>query len=125
MTETNNNRYTTHYYFTRKEFHELLQTPSSEREKKGLPVFEWEDNFKSFQYIPSNLAMKHLMEMGDDNEEEDRTILKCEYNSDVYYFGVGLKDCEKLSYKKLKEMYQYGTWSVYAWREKRQITIFV
>ena len=115
MTETNNNRYTTHYYLTRKEFHELLQTPFSERKKKGLPIFEWEHCAKSFQQIPNNLAIKHLMEMDDDDKGEDRIILKCIYNSDVYYFGVGLKDCEKFSLKKMKELYQLGTWSVYTW----------
>jgi hypothetical protein len=115
MTETNNNRYTTYYFFTRKEFDELLNTSFDERKKRGLPIFGWEHCAKSFQYISNDLAMKHLMEMKDKSNGEDRIILKCKYNSDVYYFGVGLKDSENISLKKLKQMYQYGSWSVYTW----------
>lgn len=101
---------------TRHEFHHILETKDfDERKKKGLPVFEWEHCAKSFQYIPNDLAMKHFMKLNDSSEGEDRIILKCKYNSDVYYFGVGLKDCDNISLKKLKKLYQQGTWSVYTW----------
>jgi hypothetical protein len=55
------------------------------------------------------------MKLNDSNEGEDRIILKCKYNFDVYYFGVGLIDCDNISLKKLKKLYQQGTWFVYTW----------
>ena len=101
---------------TRHELHQILQTPSfDDRKKKGLPVFDWEHYCKSFQHIPNELAIKHYMELNDGNNPEDRIILKCNFNSDVYYFGVGLKDCDNISSKKLKELYRHGSWSVYTW----------
>ncbi len=99
---------------TRQELHHILQTRyCDERKKKGLPIFEWEHCAKSFQHIPNDLAMEHLMGVYD--SYIGKRILKCEYNSDVYYFGVGLKDCENISLKRLKKLYQHGYWSVYTW----------
>ena len=100
---------------TRHDFHHILETPIEERRKNNLPVFEWEYWSKSFQCIPNDLAMKHFMELYDSKEGEDRIILKCKYNSDVYYFGVGLKDCDNINMKKLKKLYKSGTWFVYTW----------
>ena len=100
---------------TRQELHHILETRYfDERRKKGLPIFEWEHCAKSFQHISNDLAMEHLMGVYD-SYTEDEIILKCEYNSDVYYFGVGLKDCENISLKRLKKLYQHGNWSVYTW----------
>ncbi len=114
MTETNNNRYTTYYSFTRKEFDELLKTPFNERKRQGLPVFEWEHCAKSFQHISNDLAIKYFMEINDMSKAEYRIILRCEYNSDVYYFGVEPKD-RRISLNEFLLLYQYGTWSIYTW----------
>ena len=101
---------------TRQELQHILETTSFyERKKKNLPIFEWEHSCKSFQHIPNDLAINHFMKLNDNNEDEDRIILKCEYNSECYYFGVGLKDCDNISLKKLKKLHQHGTWYVYTW----------
>ena len=100
---------------TRHDFHNILEIPIEERRKNGMTVFEWECWSKSFHYIPNDLAMKHFMELNDSSNKEDKIILKCKYNSDVYYFGVGLKDCDNISLKKLRKLYQQGTWYVYTW----------
>ncbi len=102
---------------TRHKLEHILEVKSfDERRKQGLPIFDWEHYCKSFQNIPNDLAMKHLIEL-DQRTEDHTTVLKCRYNSDVYFFGVNLKDCDNISLKKLKKLFKFGTWSVYTWSD--------
>ena len=96
---------------TRHEVHKILQTPFLERSEKGLPTFEWEHCAMAFYKIPNSLAMNHLL------NSRQEIVLMCESKSGVYYFGVGLKDCEYISLTKLKKLLRYGTWYVYTWAD--------
>ena len=91
---------------TRQELHEILKIPYFDRYEQGLPILEWEKWAKRFQHISSDLAMKNLMKS---------SILMVKMDSEVYYFGLGLEDCENITLKELKELYNYGSWYVYTW----------
>ena len=100
---------------TRHEVHKILEIPFMDRYKNSLQIFEWEHCAKSFFKIPNALALNHLIHMSANMSEEDLTILSCESNSDVYYFGIGLDDCDNITLEKLKELYNHGIWYVYTW----------
>lgn len=102
---------------TRHEVHKILEIPFLDRHQNGLQTFEWEHCAKSFFKIPSDLAINHLIRMSTDilKEKEDLTILSCENDSDVYYFGIGLDDCDNITLGELKKLYNHGVWYVYTW----------
>lgn len=101
---------------TQHEVHEILKTPFYERSSKGLPILEWEHCAKKFYKIPNDLALKHLMKMGC-KTDDDPMILKCEYDGDAYYFGIGLNNCENITLKEVRELYNHATWYVYTWSD--------
>ena len=104
---------------TRQEVQEILKTPFYGRTSKGLPILEWEHCAKKFYKIPNDLAFEHLMEMPDKfrKEDDDPTILKCEIGGAAYYFGIGLDECENLTLKQIKELYNHATWYAYTWSD--------
>ena len=95
----------------RHEMHKILQCPFLERHEKGLPTFEWEHCAMAFYKIPNGLASKHLLNV------HQKIVLECKSKSEVYYFGVGLKDCENISLRKLRNLLKFGTWYVYTWAD--------
>lgn len=50
-------------------------------------------------------------------DDDDPTILKCELNGDAYFFGIGLDECENISLKDIRMLYQCATWYVYTWSD--------
>lgn len=104
---------------TRQEVHEILKTPFYQRSSKRLPILSWEHCAKKFYKIPNNLAFEHLMDMSDTacNKDDDPTILKCITANDAYYFGIGLSDCESISLKEVRELYNHAIWYVYTWSD--------
>lgn len=104
---------------TRQDVQQILQTPFYERSSKGLQILEWEHCAKKFYKIPSELAMEHLMNMHEDarKNDDDPMILKAEIDTDTYYFGIGLDECENLPLNQIRELYKNATWSVYTWAD--------
>lgn len=104
---------------TRHEIHNTLKIPFSKRISQGLQIFDWEHCSKKFYEISNELAINHLLEMSEDisKKEDDPMILKCECNGKTYYFGVGLKECENITLKKLRKLYNHATWYVYTWAD--------
>lgn len=104
---------------TLQEMHEILKTPFYDRASKGLPIFPWEHCAKKFYKIPNDLALEHLMEMSSEisKDDDDPMILKCEYSGGAYYFGIGLNNCENISLKEVRELYNHATWYVYTWSD--------
>ena len=94
----------------RKTLDQILSMSMSERKKKGLKIFDWEHGCKSFQAIPKEIVGENLIEAAKLKNGEKRTILKCEYRSNVYYFGVGAYT-ERLTLNMLVK----GKWSIYTW----------
>ena len=89
---------------TRREMNNILKVPFIERCKKGLPTFDWEDGSKYFVRITNERASELF---------STDSILKCNGSKGTYYFGVGVEDCEKMPYKKVKELLTYGVWYLY------------
>ena len=104
---------------TRQEVHHILKTPFYNRSSKGLPILKWEHCAKKFYKIPNDLALEHLMDMSEKvrKDDDDPTILKCELNGDAYFFGIGLDECENISLKDIRMLYQCATWYVYTWSD--------
>lgn len=104
---------------TRHELCEILEVPFLKRYEQGLQIFKWEHCAKSFLNIPNDLAMSHLMQMSKNicTQNDEQMILKCECNSETYYFGVDLEDCDSMSTQKMRELYNSGTWYVYTWSD--------
>ena len=104
---------------TRHELRKILEISWGERHKQGLQTFEWEHCAKSFQRITNDVAINHFMKMSNDTckEKEDPTILKCESKFGTYYFGVGLKDCDHITLRNLKNLYNNGNWYIYTWSD--------
>ena len=104
---------------TRQEVQQILQTPFYARSSKGLQTLEWEHCAKKFYKIPNDLALEHLMNMAENIREndDDPMILKCELANETYFFGIGLGECENLTLKQIRELYNNATWYVYTWAD--------
>ena len=106
-------------FMTRHELHEILKIPFWKRHSQGMQTLEWEHCAKAFYKITNDLALEHLMKIYDDisKEDDDPMILKCESDCGTYYFGVGLTDCDAITLKELRELYNRATWYVYTWSD--------
>lgn len=104
---------------TRHELHNTLKNPFGKRSSQESQMFEWEHCAKKFFKISNDLAINHLLKMSEDisKKEDDPRILKCECNGETYYFGVGLEECENITLKKLRKLYNHATWYVYTWAD--------
>ena len=102
---------------TRQELQELLEIPISIRRKKGLQVFDWEHDVKSFNQIPNDMAIIRFFQIysNKQNKNDDPIVLKCKWRSKIFYFGTGLDECENITLKKLKKLVHQGQWYVYTW----------